>query len=658
MRDIWAFLLQTLTVSGAAVLLLAVKAMFRDKLSPRWQFAVWGVLGMVLLIPAGFGGRYALLNWPLAVETVKSLLSEKYTLTRVTAPIPVPAVYAPETVWDWLFLIYFAGVILLTLHYLVSYVRLRWALGQGKQVDDPRISAVAERYSLPCCPAVEVEGLSSAFICGVFSPVLVLPAGVETDEKVLLHELLHLKHRDALWGLVICFFRCVHWCNPLLWYCADQAGNDLESLCDQRVLEHLEGEDRREYGRILLSMANKKYARAPGTSSMANGGKNIRRRIEAIARFKRYPAGMALVSVCAAVILAAPLLFGTQAQGVYNEEGRMLTDRTDVVLSLASARTTPCTTVAGALDTYGKALLASSGTYRAMCAPMAMQGELAAGMLEREEGNLSPTWEANLPGIPDDSQRQSDGYYIYNLEFEGNDVYTALLVFPLKATQEQREENQMALAVQNVRAEKEDDRWVVVPLDELTYLECMEESLRWGARDLPTYTYSATAENFKVDIHHQKTFVVDNTITVETSMSWFLGPDTRFDSVPKPNAEFDTVYWSHWNTCTYTGSEENKDSIRFLGLSSAPVAEGEERPNLGAPLFADGSSSGSSGVTKSSRRLESGWGPEVSMGGGGSSGAYKGEEETLPAYYASSLHINGEKAAELSLLPEEGVAVW
>ena len=63
----------------------------------------------------------------------------------------------------------------------------------------------------------------------------------ETDEKVLLHELLHLKYHDAAWGLVICLFRCLHWCNPLLWYCADRAGNDLESLCDQRVLERLEG---------------------------------------------------------------------------------------------------------------------------------------------------------------------------------------------------------------------------------------------------------------------------------------------------------------------------------------------------------------------------------------------------------------------------------
>ena len=44
MTDLWGFLLQTLTASGAAALLLVVKALFRDKLSPRWQFAAWGVV--------------------------------------------------------------------------------------------------------------------------------------------------------------------------------------------------------------------------------------------------------------------------------------------------------------------------------------------------------------------------------------------------------------------------------------------------------------------------------------------------------------------------------------------------------------------------------------------------------------------------------------
>ena len=70
MFDIWGFLLQTLSVSGVAALILLIKHLFQDKLPPKWQFAVWGILGMVMMIPAGMGGRYLLFRWQIAVETV------------------------------------------------------------------------------------------------------------------------------------------------------------------------------------------------------------------------------------------------------------------------------------------------------------------------------------------------------------------------------------------------------------------------------------------------------------------------------------------------------------------------------------------------------------------------------------------------------------
>ena len=383
MRDIWAFLLQTLTAAGVAALMLVLKYMFRDKLSPRWQFAAWAVLGLVLLLPAGMGGRYVLFRWSWLVETWKAVLAGDYTFTRVTAPIPLPPGHAPENVWDWLFLAYLAGVLLLLGRYLLSYLRLRRALKRGGRPSarQDRVEAVAARYGLKSCPALEVEGLPSAFLCGVVSPVLALPAGAEVDDKVLLHELLHLKHHDTLWGVVLCLVRCVHWCDPLLWYCVDRAGNDLEALCDQRVLEHLEGEERRDYGHILLSMANQRYPRAPGTSSLANGGENIRRRIEAIAHFKRYPAGMALVSVCILLTLAVPLAVGARATEVWNKGENNTFDRQ---FELASARTVYCSTPAGALDTYAKAILTGRQSYRAMCAPEADQAQLARQMVTSE----------------------------------------------------------------------------------------------------------------------------------------------------------------------------------------------------------------------------------------------------------------------------------
>ena len=114
MTDLWSVLLQTLTASGAAALLLAVKALFRDKLSPRWQFGIWGLLALVLLLPAGAGGRYVLFPWPLWVEAAKTALTGDYALTRVLAPVPLPRdLGAPENLWEVLYLLYLAGVVLL-----------------------------------------------------------------------------------------------------------------------------------------------------------------------------------------------------------------------------------------------------------------------------------------------------------------------------------------------------------------------------------------------------------------------------------------------------------------------------------------------------------------------------------------------------------------
>ena len=101
MNDIWSVLLQTLTASGVAALLLALKAMFRDKLSPQWQFAAWGVLAMVLLRPAGWRGRYVLFNWPFYVELLRSALTGEYgALAHVTVPVPLPPLTAPRTAAD------------------------------------------------------------------------------------------------------------------------------------------------------------------------------------------------------------------------------------------------------------------------------------------------------------------------------------------------------------------------------------------------------------------------------------------------------------------------------------------------------------------------------------------------------------------------------
>lgn len=418
MGNIWAFLLQTLTVSLAAAVLLIVKYLLADKLSPRWQYGVWGLLALRALIPAGMT-RQVLLPLPVWVDMWKtaaerglgSAYASPWSPLDAGSVLPLPS-GAPRSLTDWLFLVYVLGVLGWLLWKAAAYARLRLVLRRGTPASaevSARLAAVCEKYGLRPCRAVEVEGLPTAFVCGVIRPVLALPRG-GADDKVLLHELLHLKYFDAAQGIFWCLIRALHWCDPFMHYVLDRVGNDLESLCDQRVLERLEGEERREYGGILLGMANAKYARAPGTSSISNGGKNISRRIAAIVRFKLYPRGMALASVCIVLVLAAPLLLGSAGTDI----GHMYPNELDGLdRSLAAARTTRCRTPAAALDTYAKGLIYDNGVFLAAASPFEKHGELYEGMrASRAEGWVAYHYES----VPEQYAIDSgSGYLINNL---------------------------------------------------------------------------------------------------------------------------------------------------------------------------------------------------------------------------------------------------
>ena len=418
MGNIWEFLLQTLTVSLAAAVLLIVKYLLADKLSPRWQYGVWGLLALRALIPAGTA-RQVLLPLPVWVDMWKtaaerglgSAYASPWSSLDAGSVLPLPS-GAPRSLTDWLFLVYVLGVLGWLLWKAAAYARLRLVLRRGTPASaevSARLAAVCEKYGLRSCRAVEVEGLPTAFVCGVIRPVLALPRG-GADDKVLLHELLHLKYFDAAQGIFWCLIRALHWCDPFMHYVLDRVGNDLESLCDQRVLERLEGEERREYGGILLGMANAKYARAPGTSSISNGGKNISRRIAAIVRFKLYPRGMALASVCIVLVLAAPLLLGSAGTDI----GHMYPNELDGLdRSLAAARTTRCRTPAAALDTYAKGLIYDNGVFLAAASPFEKHGELYEGM----RASRAEDWVAyHYESVPEQYAIDSgSGYLINNL---------------------------------------------------------------------------------------------------------------------------------------------------------------------------------------------------------------------------------------------------
>jgi TonB family protein len=106
------------------------------------------------------------------------------------------------------------------------------------------VAAAAKRAGLsrlPRCLAVDDTG--GPGVLGLFSPVLVLPRGLEaglTDaefESVLIHEFVHIRRRDPLWGACQAFLASLAWYNPIAWVLNRRLDEDIERSCDERVVE-------------------------------------------------------------------------------------------------------------------------------------------------------------------------------------------------------------------------------------------------------------------------------------------------------------------------------------------------------------------------------------------------------------------------------------
>ena len=239
MTDLWGFLLQTMEASWAALFLLIIKRLLSDKLSPRWQYGIWSLFFLRLLVPAGVTGRYLLTSPVVALQTLRESAESALSSRFCTAAAPVNVSFGlpritgrPGSITDWLFVIYLAGVVFCIGRYFFSYLCLRLLLRGGRPVPpklQAQLDAVCSRYHLKPCRAVMLPEAPSAFICGVCSPVLVQPTE-EMDDKLLLHELLHRRSMDAIQSILWSFFRSVHWCNPFLQYVFNRIGNDMESL--------------------------------------------------------------------------------------------------------------------------------------------------------------------------------------------------------------------------------------------------------------------------------------------------------------------------------------------------------------------------------------------------------------------------------------------
>ena len=235
MTNLWTVLYFTLGITLTGLMLVLFKRLFRDKLSARWHYLVWLVLLVRAILPENlrlFSTGFALNTlWISGMKRLRaavelgrnSLLSTPFGMGGGEISLLKKMPFSAWSLTDRLFAVYLAGVAAVLLYDALLYARLRLEIRKGAAATPSlreKIRKTAEKYDLPTQKSVRIcKGIETPFLCGMVRPILVVPESMaETiDEKVLLHEMLHLKHHDVLVNFLLHLLQALNWFNPFVY---------------------------------------------------------------------------------------------------------------------------------------------------------------------------------------------------------------------------------------------------------------------------------------------------------------------------------------------------------------------------------------------------------------------------------------------------------
>ncbi|WP_152051662.1 M56 family metallopeptidase [Tautonia marina] len=294
----------TWQASLLVVLVLVVRAILGERLSPAWRHALWCLVLARLLVPVLPSSPASLyrLAPTLGADAndkparVASMPSQN--LPMITDPAPTPtdparSVERPSLVAElrdergidratapltrpparWSLprlagLAWLLGVFLLSSRTLVASVRLARTSRTWADADDPEILALlnACRHQMGLRRSVRVriapDDLGPA-ATGFVRPSIVIPRSVLASisrndlEHILMHECAHIRRGDVAVHWLTTAAVIVHWFNPVSWFVASRIRADRELACDAEVLSRLDGDRRSSYGGTILSLAGR-----------------------------------------------------------------------------------------------------------------------------------------------------------------------------------------------------------------------------------------------------------------------------------------------------------------------------------------------------------------------------------------------------------------
>lgn len=253
MAQLFLHILDMSVTAGVVILLVMVIRLFIKKLPKVLTCALWGVAFFRLLCPFSFERPFSLLParsqelFPDATQFSTGISIIDQNINQLISPesgsaahLFHSAYWIPLVAWLWI-----AGMILLLLYNLITLVRL-----QKKLVGAVRVHA----------NVYFADEIVTPFVIGIIRPRIYLPSDISTEDQrfVETHEKMHIRYAHHIIKLIAFSALVLHWFNPLVWAAFVLFCKDMEMMCDEGVLRHMNGDVRRQYSKAILHFAANK----------------------------------------------------------------------------------------------------------------------------------------------------------------------------------------------------------------------------------------------------------------------------------------------------------------------------------------------------------------------------------------------------------------
>lgn len=274
---------EVLTVSALILVVLLVRAIFKNRVPKRMIYCLWLVVLLKLCLPG------TLVSLPVLPAEDAAAPTQSAELPAQTTPVfqqPAQTVVQPQTPTQQsvspvqetvtpaakllttaqiLQIVWFSGSALLGLWLFGA-----WAVFTIRLRRDRRFLG---KRSGTC---IYVSGaVKSPCLAGLIPAVYLTEDVLQADEAelILRHELTHLRHLDFLWSLCRTAAVTVYWWNPFIWLAAICSKRDAELACDEAVAAKLPESKRLAYARAILAQAPRK------TAALSLAGPPVKERI-------------------------------------------------------------------------------------------------------------------------------------------------------------------------------------------------------------------------------------------------------------------------------------------------------------------------------------------------------------------------------------------